>query len=203
MIGRLERRKETLMGSDNGSLLPYALSVCGLAELEGFTDAKVSHLVSILDPGWPDPPMPEGFAKTRRAVFRFHDVIDEADGMAAPSRDDLRRMLIYGDRLRSDGVTHLLIHCHAGVSRSTAMAACLLAQFHPGGEEEAFRQLARLRPWSWPNSRMIVFADGLLGRQGRLIAAMRKHHARMIEDWPQRSKPLRDGGRARDFLFAG
>jgi predicted protein tyrosine phosphatase len=187
------------MGASPASLLPYALSVCGLAEIGDFATAGITHALSILDPGWPDPDAFGDFTDCRRAVFRFHDVIDEAKGMVAPSRDDLRRILALGDRLRSDGVGHLLIHCHAGVSRSAAAAASLLAQYHPGGEDEAFRQLAAIRPWSWPNSRMIVFADGLLGRRGRLIAAMRSHHRRMIERWPQLAASLREGERAREY----
>lgn len=190
------------MATPSVSLLPYDLSVCGLAEIGEIVAGGVTHALSILDPGWPDPGVFANFADCRRAVFRFHDVIEEADGMVAPSREDMSRILALGDRLRGDGVRHLLIHCHAGISRSAAAAASLLAQFHPGGEDEAFHQLARIRPWSWPNSRMIVFADGLLGRRGRLIEAMRSHHGRMIKNWPDLALPLRDGDRSRDYWQA-
>ena len=43
------------MGASPASLLPYALSVCGLAEIGDFATAGITHALSILDPGWPDP----------------------------------------------------------------------------------------------------------------------------------------------------
>lgn len=184
------------------TLVAYDLSICGLAEIPDFAGCGVSHALSILDPEWPDPPAFAKFVGCRRDIFHFHDIIDEGDGVA-PSREDVRRILDIGERLQGEGVRHLLIHCHAGVSRSTATAAILLAQFNPWREEEAFRQLAGIRPWSWPNSRMVEFADGLLERQGRLVAAMRGHHARMIQAWPELAAPLRDGDRAREFHLAG
>ncbi len=74
---------------------------------------------------------------------------------------------------RSAGGGHVLVHCHAGVSRSTAATAILLAQDNPGREAEAFAAVARLRPGAWPNARMVDFADDLLERDGRLRAGLR------------------------------
>jgi predicted protein tyrosine phosphatase len=65
------------------------------------------------------------------------------------------------------------VHCHAGVSRSTAAAAILLAQRNPGEEAAAFRHVARIRPGAWPNRRMVEIADRLLQRDGRLIDGLR------------------------------
>lgn len=191
------------MGCAGSPLVPYDISICGLAEIAEFAGRGVTHAVSILDPGWPDPPVFERFQGCLRDTFRFHDVIDDFPGTIAPTRDDVRRILDLGERLQGNEVRHLLIHCHAGVSRSAATAAILLAQFHPGLEDEAFRLVARIRPWNWPNSRMIEFADDLLARQGRLVAAMRAHHARMIDSWPDMAEPLREGERSREFHLAG
>ncbi len=183
-------------------LLSFAVSICGLDEIVLHAGTGVTHALSILDPEWPDPSVFSVFTGCRREVFRFHDLIDDEDGMVAPASADIRGLLAFGGRLREQAVGHLLIHCHAGVSRSTASAAILLAQFQPGRESDAFVELARLRPWSWPNSRMVELADALLGRQGRLVAALRAHHARMIEAWPDKVELIREGPRARDFRFA-
>ncbi len=190
------------MVSVTSPLLPYRLSICGLDEIAGFSRQGVTHAVSLLDPDWPDPESFSSFSGCRRMVFRFHDVIDEDEGTVAPATDILRAILEHGRELRGARVGHLLVHCHAGVSRSTATAAILLTQFNPGRERDAFAEIARLRPWSWPNSRMVALADELLGRGGRLVDAMRSHHARMIEDWPDLAAPLREGKRAREFLSA-
>ena len=55
--------------------------------------------------------------------------------------------------------------------------ATLLARHTPVGEEEAiFARIRAIRPIAWPNSRMIGFADDMLGRGGRLNAALRDHY---------------------------
>ena len=55
--------------------------------------------------------------------------------------------------------------------------ATLLARHTPVGEEEGiFARIREIRPIAWPNSRMIGFADDILGRGGRLSAALREHY---------------------------
>lgn len=181
-------------------LVAYTVSICGLDEIYVFKE--ISHAISILDPGWPDPREFAKLPNCRRELFRFHDIIDELAGQTAPARKDIVRLLAIGERLQEGPVDHLLIHCHAGVSRSTASAAILLAQFNPGMEEDAFREVERVRPWSWPNSRMIELADRVMGREGRMVAAMRRHHGRMIAACPQQSESLRRGQRAREYRLA-
>jgi predicted protein tyrosine phosphatase len=69
-------------------------------------------------------------------------------------------------------IPHLLVHCHAGVSRSTAAVSMLLAQANAHlDEDEVFVRLIMLRPKAWPNALMIAFADKLLEREGRLLSA--------------------------------
>ena len=76
-----------------------------------------------------------------------------------------------------ENLRHLLVHCHAGISRSTAAMATLLARHTPLGEEEGiFARIREIRPIAWPNSRMVDFADDILGRGGRLSAALREHY---------------------------
>src|SRR3546814_18771002 len=62
-----------------------------------------------------------------------------------------------------------------GASRSTAAMLTLLAQAYPEeGEERLFTRLREIRPQAWPNSLMVGYADELLGRGGRLTAALRR-----------------------------
>jgi predicted protein tyrosine phosphatase len=69
------------------------------------------------------------------------------------------------------GATPLLVHCVAGVSRSTAAALIAFIHKHPGLESEAAQRLRKTAPHAHPNRRMIALADSMLGCDGRLIQA--------------------------------
>jgi predicted protein tyrosine phosphatase len=105
------------------------VTICGIAELADHGAAGVTHVLSILDPGWPDPEAIARFPAHRRIALRFHDVIAPSPGAVVPSEQDVAHLLEFGREAMAAGPqAHLLIHCHAGVSRSTASAALLLAQ---------------------------------------------------------------------------
>jgi predicted protein tyrosine phosphatase len=173
------------------------LTVCGLDELDGHSDRGVSHVLSILDPGWPEPEAFDNFDPHSRATFHFHDAIEPAPGVVSPEKADIEAMLAFG---RDAGdVSHLLIHCHAGISRSTAAMLMILAQAHPQEAEDAIvDRLLRIRPQAWPNSRMVAFADELLSRDGRLLAAVSRIYALRLEAQPEFGELMRRGGRGRE-----
>ena len=179
-------------------LLPFRLSICGLDELPDFARSDVSHVVSILDPTTPDPAVLKTYRQHLHITYRFDDVIREIPGFMAPTPQDVERILAYGENLPHQPVRHLLTHCHAGVSRSTAMAAILMTQAKPGREEDAFALIRRIRPRSWPNSRMIDFADSLLGRGGDLKAALARHLEHITRAHPDLAELVRVHGRAHE-----
>jgi predicted protein tyrosine phosphatase len=168
------------------ALLPCRLTVCGLADLGGFRDAGVSHVLSLLDPATPDPPAFADYAPHRRHVLHFHDVTGPAAGYAAPQIEHVEGVLAFGHELRAEpnSLRHLLVHCHMGISRSTAAMAILLTQGAAGTEKRAFETLFEIRPRAWPNSRMIAIADRLLRRRGALEMALRRHQQRIIDEHP-------------------
>lgn len=182
------------------NLVPFRLSVCGVGEIEGFAQAGVSHVLSILDPYTPVPAAFARFAPHRRVDFRFHDVV-EGDGwdVPPPGAAEVEEIIAFGRALAAETVGHLLVHCFAGVSRSTASAAILLALDHPGREDEVFATLAAIRPRSWPNSAMIAEADRLLGRRGRMVAAMKDHHRRVAAAHPDLVAVIRNVGRGHEI----
>lgn len=182
-------------------LLPVRLSICGVAELDGFARAGVSDVLSLLDPGQPDPEAFMRYAPHRRTALRFHDVVLPTFGYAMPAEDDLKRILAFGEELALTGdARHLLVHCVAGVSRSTAAAAILMAQNNPGREEAAFLALLELRPRAWPNSRMVDFADVLLGRRGRLRAGLEAYYRAAIRKYEGMEDYIRSiGGREHEL----
>ena len=174
-----------------------ALTVCGLEELDGHASRGVTHVLSILDPYWPDPDVFRAFGPHLRATFRFHDAIEPGPGVKLPERADVELILAFG---RDAGdPCHLLIHCHMGISRSTAAMLMILAQAHPyESEDAAVDRLLAIRPQAWPNSRMIGFADELLGRAGRLTAALTRLYAARLEAQPGYAQLMRQGNRGKE-----
>jgi predicted protein tyrosine phosphatase len=184
-------------------LVPYRLTICGLGELAGFANAGVSHVLSILDPEWPEPEAFRLFAPHRRVVQRFDDVLATIGDAEPPEVGHVDAILRWAGELADDGADHVLVHCHAGVSRSTAAAALLLARDNPGREADALDAVRRLRPRSWPNSRMVAIADRLLDREGALIAALQDHRRRVAADNPEFGALLAGGDPAHEVLGTG
>jgi predicted protein tyrosine phosphatase len=176
------------------------LTVCGLHELDRHCARDVTHVLSILDPEWPEPEAFQDFGPHSRVTFRFHDAIEPDPGVVLPQKAVVDAILAFG---RGAGdMRHLLIHCHAGLSRSTAAMLMILAQADPRATEEAIvDRLLEIRPQAWPNSRMIGFADELLDRDGRLSAAVARIYARRLEIEPELADTMRRLNRAREVEF--
>jgi len=139
--------------------LPFGITVCGIDELTHHSAARVSHVLSILDPDWPVPEAFGSFGEHDRLEVRFHDVIEESPAAVAPGPAHVERLLAFGRGLTPEA--HLLVHCHAGVSRSSAAMALLIAQAMPAlGAEAIFAEILRIRPQIWPNLRIVELATG-------------------------------------------
>jgi predicted protein tyrosine phosphatase len=182
------------------------LTVCGLEELTEHRSRGVTHVLSILDPEWPDPDAFGAYDRHHRTVLRFHDAIEDRPGVLLPSRDDVAAVLSFGEALAaspSGQNGHLLVHCHAGISRSTAAMAMLMLQADPDADERAlFDRLLAIRPKAWPNSRMIAFADEMLGREGRLLRAVGRVYRQQLTALPHLAQFMRENGRTRELEMA-
>lgn len=138
--------------------------------------AELTYLISIGDG---DDPLPEGYQNARRKLrLLIADVVTEEGA----TEEDVQRIIELAGQLRSESGT-LLIHCEAGVSRSTATAlimyACWLGR---GGEHEAMRRVIAQRPYAIPNRRMVALADTLLGLDGSLIEARDRFISSVFSD---------------------
>lgn len=183
------------------------LTICGISELPDEGPRSATHVLSILDPDHPDPDAFQAYEAAHRTVLRFHDIIEARPGMILPEPNHVQAVLAFGEKLaesqpgRAEG--HLLVHCHMGISRSTAAMVTLLAQSHPDeSEDRLMERLVEIRPQAWPNSRMIQFADELLSRDGRLTEALRRHYGRQIGRDPRFTQWMRDIGRGREVDMA-
>jgi predicted protein tyrosine phosphatase len=182
---------------------PFRVIICGIAELGQHCTAGVTHVLSILDPEWPDPDAFDAFLPHRRLALRFHDIIEPVPARLPPSRRDVEELLAFGREIDASSVSHLLVHCHAGVSRSTAAAALILAQAFPDRPaDEALRAVVRLRPHAWPNLRILEFGDELLGRNGEIVTAAAQVYRRVLDRDPLWQEAMIDGGRGREVVAA-
>lgn len=132
---------------------------------------KPSHVLTLLGPdAEPDPVCGDA----HHLVLRFNDITAPIAGYTAPTADTVRVILAFGERWREAGTgAPLLVHCFAGISRSTAAAYMLACAFSPQGREEALaRALRTASPTATPNRLMIALADDMLDRRGRMIASV-------------------------------
>jgi predicted protein tyrosine phosphatase len=170
------------------------LTICGLEELESHSSRGVTHVLSILDPGWPEPDVFGRYDAHHRSTVRFHDAIAPEPNIVLPRREDVETILSFGRTIEAQSGSaerHLLVHCHMGISRSTAAMTMLLAQAHPERDEaEIADHIREIRPIAWPNLRMVAFADDLMGRNGRLVAAAARIYAKSLAARPELAESM-------------
>ena len=101
------------------------------------------------------------------------DISEPLDGHILPAEQHVRELIEFAKSW--DRNEPLVIHCHAGVSRSTAAAfivACALTPSRP--EAEIADAIRRASHTATPNRRMVAIADAMLGRSGRMITAVER-----------------------------
>ncbi len=182
---------------------PFKITICGIEELSEHSDANVTHVVSILDPSTPEPEAFGRYGEHAKLELRFHDVIeDDVPGYVSPGSHHIEELLAFGRRaLEEPGDQgHLLIHCHMGISRSTAAAVLLLAEARPDWSAvQVMAHIASIRGKAWPNLRMIELGDDMLGHGGSLIEAVRDRHRQLARSLPGVADFMRENGRAREL----
>jgi predicted protein tyrosine phosphatase len=181
--------------------IPFKITVCGIDELPQHSDIGVTHVLSILDPEWPVPDAFGSFGEHERLELRFHDVIEETPGMVPPQEAHVAQVLAFGRDIVAEPApgAHLLVHCHAGISRSTASMILIVAQARPAVPASAIAQeIFRMRPKAWPNLRIIEMGDAMLGRNGELVAAVKEIYRAQLETRPHLATVMTEGGRARE-----
>lgn len=145
--------------------------VCGLADLPGVISARrPSHVVTLLDPTTLIP-TPAGIAPERHLQLGVNDIAQPMEGMTAPQEDLVTRLLDFASSW--DETAPMVVHCWAGVSRSTASAFTLACARSPEADEAQIAWTLRsLAPHAYPNRRIVALADDMLGRGGRMVDAI-------------------------------
>jgi predicted protein tyrosine phosphatase len=146
------------------------LQVCSLAKLPATVrDIEASHVLTLINDKTPVE-RPASIAAHNHLFLAMSDIVEPLDGHIIPAKEHVQRLLVFvraWDRARP-----MVIHCYAGVSRSTAAAMITACALNPARSEQDIAAVIRERsPTATPNLRLAREADNLLGRNGRLLKA--------------------------------
>ncbi|MCO6185478.1 protein tyrosine phosphatase [Rhizobium sp. L1K21] len=138
---------------------------------------RASHVISLLDPELPDHLLPI-IQNGEHIIARLRDQENLKDTSRFP---DIVVSLFETVRPAAENrSSRILVHCHMGVSRSTAFAYSMIAyRAGPGNEYDAFNAFLSIVNKPWPNRRIVEILDQYLGRGGRLVAPLDEMRARM------------------------
>jgi predicted protein tyrosine phosphatase len=146
------------------------IHVSSLNALDSITTRLHSYdLLTLLSPDTP-PADWRAFACERHVRLAFHDIVEPMPGFVAPDRDIVQAVLDFGRH--GEPQRALLIHCWAGISRSSAAAFVIACDRNPGFERDIASELRRRAPSATPNRLMVRLADELLERHGRMVEAV-------------------------------
>lgn len=154
-----------------GSRLSASVHVCALRHIpEVVAQTGASHLVSAINAELV-PATPAGLTAERHLKLAMHDIIEMQEGATAPAEEHVGQLIEF---VRGwDRRAPLLIHCYAGLSRSTASAFITLCALNPEAPEKAIAlALRRASDTAVPNRRFVGLADTFLKREGRMLAAL-------------------------------
>lgn len=147
------------------------IHVCSLAALHPTVEATGARHVLTVMANVGQVVRPTSILEANHLRISMDDINEPADGFVAPSREHVEQALAF---IRQwDRTAPMVIHCYAGISRSTAsafMAACAL---NPHRDESAIaRQIRAASPTAYPNRLIVTLADRILGRSGRMVRAL-------------------------------
>lgn len=148
------------------------LIVCGLEHVEALlAKRRPSHMITLLDPATMID-TPAGLAPDRHLRLGVNDIAEVIEGLTPPDETTVSRIVEFG-RGWDDEAAPMLVHCWAGISRSTASAFVIACERNPDASERAIaRALRAAAPHAFPNRRIVALADDMLGRGGRMVDAI-------------------------------
>src|SRR4029077_17452673 len=114
---------------------------------------------------------PRHISARNHLVLSMDDITTPIDGYVSPSEEHVTQLVEF---LKNwDRSKPLVMHCMAGISRSTAGAFIAVCALNPERSEAAIAQAMReASPIAMPNILLVTHADRLFGRRGRMIAAI-------------------------------
>jgi predicted protein tyrosine phosphatase len=147
------------------------IHVCSLSRLYATVDETgARHIVTLLRLT-DRVTRPSHIAPENHLVLAVDDITTAQDGYTVPGEDHVKRLIDFAGTW--DRAAPMVVHCFAGISRSTAGAYVAACALNPQRDEleiaQAIRQASRT---AQPNARIVGIADRLLKRDGRMVSAV-------------------------------
>src|SRR5206468_6874759 len=147
------------------------IHVCSLARLYETVEATgARHVVTLLK-DTDRVERPKSVVAANHLILSMDDITVPMDGYTLPCDDHVSALVAF---VRGwDRAKPLVVHCYAGISRSTAGAYVAACALNPRRDELRIAQALRLAsPTATPNPRIVSLADRMLRRDGRMVAAI-------------------------------
>jgi predicted protein tyrosine phosphatase len=147
------------------------IHVCSLAALPDTVKATgASHVLTVMA-NVDQVQRPESVLPANHLKISMDDITEQMDGFVVPSDSHIEQVLNF---VRGwDRSAPLVVHCYAGISRSTASAFAAVCMLNPHRDEISIaRQLRAASPIASPNRLIVSLADRALGREGRMLRAL-------------------------------
>lgn len=148
------------------------IHVCSLARLHPtVAETGARHVVTLMK----DIAMvqrPPSVDEANHLLLDMDDIVTVMDGYVPPNEAHVERLIDFVTAW--DRAAPIVVHCYAGISRSTAGAFITACVLNPAREEASIaRAIRSFSPTAQPNIRLVSLADDILGRSGRMTSAIR------------------------------
>ncbi len=168
------------------------IHVCPLPAIERtLRNGEASHLLSVMGAGDMIDPWP-GIDPGRHLRIIVNDIVEPGEGLVLAETSHIEQIIDFTTdwaATATGGGQNLVIHCWAGISRSTAAAYIALCALNQNVSETAAAEALRAAaPFAKPNMRLVGLADTVLDRQGRMTAAI---DALGEAEWQATGRPFR------------
>jgi predicted protein tyrosine phosphatase len=175
------------------SILPpnFNFYICGVDEVPKYEDKFITDIIAFTHPGNQNEANYDDFNFSPKInKFCVHDVFDDryhSDGLKWPDEKLIKDIISVCDDIKKKVDEHemvnCLIHCQAGISRSTAAAFILLSILTGEWKErDCINEIYQRRWIMRPNPLMIEFADKLLNRGGKMLSLVDTREKKDVDD---------------------
>jgi predicted protein tyrosine phosphatase len=147
------------------------IHVCSLARLHRTVEnTRARHVVTLLR----DTDLvvrPDSIAADNHLILGMDDIVEHIEGQTAPAQEHVAQLIAFVQAW--DRAAPMVVHCYAGISRSTAGAFVAACALNPKRDELQIAQtIRRASRTAQPNARIVSLADAILGRGGRMVRAV-------------------------------